>query len=55
VARGEVADRDFRFAALALIGAANALVYDWVSQPKPPADQDMRRALARLATTLVVA
>jgi AcrR family transcriptional regulator len=53
VVRGEIADRDFRFAALALIGAANALVYDWVSHPKPPADRDMRIALARLATDLL--
>jgi AcrR family transcriptional regulator len=55
VERGEIADRDFRFAALALIGAANAIVYDWVSRPKPPADRDMRAALARLATMLIVA
>ncbi|HWC34194.1 MAG TPA: TetR/AcrR family transcriptional regulator [Mycobacteriales bacterium] len=55
VARGEIADRDFRFAALALIGAANAIVYDWVTRPKPPADRDMRLALARLANTLLVA
>jgi AcrR family transcriptional regulator len=53
VERGEIVDRDFRFAALALIGAANALVYDWVSRTKPPADRDMRLALARLATTLL--
>lgn len=29
VARGEIADRDFRFAALSLAGSANAIVYDW--------------------------
>lgn len=29
VERGEIADRDFRFAALALSGATNAIVYDW--------------------------
>lgn len=29
VARGEIADRDFRFATLALVGAANAVLYDW--------------------------
>ena len=55
VTRGEVADRDFRFAALALIGAANALVYDWVISPRPPSEPEMRAALSRLATTLLVA
>ena len=55
VKRGEIADRDFRFAALALIGAANALVYDWVISPKPPSERKMRAALARLSTTLLVA
>jgi AcrR family transcriptional regulator len=55
VRRGEIAARDFRFAALALIGAANAIVYDWVSRPKPPTDRQMRRALANLAVTLLVA
>ncbi|HVT21839.1 MAG TPA: TetR/AcrR family transcriptional regulator [Mycobacteriales bacterium] len=55
VRRRELADRDFRFAALALIGAANAIVYDWVSRPKPPTDREMRRALAKLAITLLVA
>lgn len=55
VRRGEIADRDFRFAALALIGAANAIVYDWVNRPKPPADRAMRQALANLANTLIVA
>lgn len=53
VSRGEVADRDFRFAALALIGAANALVYDWVIRPTPPSDREMREALGRLAVTLL--
>ncbi|MFL6156321.1 MAG: TetR/AcrR family transcriptional regulator, partial [Marmoricola sp.] len=33
VARGEIADRDFRFAALALAGSANAIVYDWALRP----------------------
>jgi AcrR family transcriptional regulator len=55
VTRGEAANRDFRFAALALIGAANALVYDWVIQPAPPSDREMRASLARLAVTLLVA
>lgn len=31
VARGEISDRDFRLATLALAGAANAIVYDWAA------------------------
>lgn len=32
VASGEIADRDFRFAAITLISATTALVYDWMSR-----------------------
>lgn len=54
VERGEIPDRDFRFLALALIGAANAIVFDWMSQdPRPPAAQ-LRRSLVELADVLLV-
>lgn len=50
--RGEVRDRDFRFAALALIGAANAIIYDWALAPDRPA-ASLERDLAALAVTLL--
>lgn len=54
VARGETTARDFRFAALALAGAANAIVYDWACQ-EPRADvTGLERQLADLALTLLV-
>lgn len=53
VARGEITDRDFRFASLALIGAANVIVYDWtIHEDRPPA-ADIERKLAELAVTLI--
>lgn len=55
VKRGEIEPRNFRFAALALVGAANATVYDWMSAPKRPSDAEMGGALANLAITLLVA
>lgn len=55
VKRGEIERRDFRFAALALVGAANATVYDWMSKPSRPTNSVMETALANLAITLLVA
>ena len=53
VERGEIPDRDFRFLALSLIGAANAIVFDWMNQdPRPPAER-MRRSLVELAGILL--
>jgi AcrR family transcriptional regulator len=53
VERGEIAPRDFRFAALALTGAANAIIYDWVQRPDPPSVDSLEDALAALAVTLL--
>jgi AcrR family transcriptional regulator len=52
VGRGEIADRDFRFAALALVGAANAIIYDWALGPDRPA-KSLEADLAALAVTLL--
>ncbi|MGH3739184.1 MAG: TetR/AcrR family transcriptional regulator [Micromonosporaceae bacterium] len=53
VERGEIAPRDFRFAAMAFIGAVNATVYDWfLHQPQPPREQ-LQSALIDLAVTLL--
>lgn len=53
VARGEAVDRDFRFAGLALIGAANAVVFDWAQQSDRSAHTVIEHSLSRLASTLV--
>lgn len=53
VARGEVTPRDFRFAALALTGAANAIIYDWARTPGHADVEDLERALAALGVTLL--
>jgi AcrR family transcriptional regulator len=52
VGRGEITDRDFRFAALALVGAANAIIYDWAMRPDRPAEE-LESDLAALAVTLL--
>ena len=52
VKRGEIADRDFRFAALALVGAANAIIYDWALAPDRSAES-LEADLATLAVTLL--
>lgn len=52
-ARGEVADRDFHFAALALIGAATAIAQDWmVRSPQLPMER-LEAQLTDLATQLI--
>lgn len=53
VARGEIADRDFRIAALALTGAANAIIYDWAMDTDHGSVEDLEEALAALAVTLL--
>jgi AcrR family transcriptional regulator len=53
VERGEIADRDWRFAALALVGAATAIVYDWMLRTERPDVADLEAALADLAVTLL--
>jgi AcrR family transcriptional regulator len=52
-ARGEVEDRDFRFATLALTGAANAIVYDWTLQKKRKDTAALEAQLTELALTLL--
>jgi hypothetical protein len=52
-ARGEVADRDWRFAALALVGAVTAIVYDWMLRTERPTADELQQALTALATTLI--
>lgn len=54
VARGETSDRDFRFAALALSGAANAIVYDWACREPRGDVRELEGKLADLALTLLV-
>lgn len=54
VARGEVRDRDFRFATLALAGAATAVAHDWMLRRDRPPVLELERKLMDLATTLLV-
>jgi AcrR family transcriptional regulator len=55
VARGEIDDRDWRFAALALVGAVTALVYDWMLRTERPSVGELESAIADLALTLLTA
>jgi AcrR family transcriptional regulator len=52
-ANGEIADRDFRFAAIALAGAATSVVYDWMVQGQPVPVERLEESLAELALTLL--
>lgn len=54
VRRGEIADRDFRVAALALIGAGSAIVYDWIRNTPGVAPDALRRELADVCLRLLV-
>jgi AcrR family transcriptional regulator len=53
VARGEATDRDFRFAGLALVGAINAIVYDWAQRSERESHVALESALTALAVTLL--
>lgn len=53
VARGEVADRDWRFAALSLIGSATANALDWMIRKDRPPLAVLERQLGELAVTLL--
>ena len=53
VRRGEVADRDFRFATLALSGATNAIVYDWTLNHRKRPVEELEAALVELAVNLL--
>ncbi|MER7559575.1 TetR/AcrR family transcriptional regulator [Nocardioides sp. NPDC126508] len=53
VARGEIADRDWRFAALALVGAVTAIVYDWALHQPRCSREELEAQLADLALVLL--
>lgn len=53
VAAGEIAGRDFRFAALALVGAANAIVYDWTARAGRQSVERFEEQLTALAVGLL--
>jgi len=52
-ARGEVADRDFRFAALAMIGSTTAVAHDWMLGKERGPLRELERQLAHLAVQLL--
>lgn len=54
VARGEIRDRDFRFATLALAGAATNVAHDWMLRPDREPVAELEQALMRLAVALLV-
>jgi AcrR family transcriptional regulator len=53
VARGEIVDRDWRFAALALVGAVTAIVYDWALHQPRCSREELEARLADLALLLL--
>lgn len=53
VARGEITDRDFRFAALSLSGSANAVVYDWALRGSRQDADAVMESMSELALTLL--
>lgn len=54
VEAGEISERDWRFASLALIGAVTAIVYDWALHRNRPSRQELEAQLTQLAVTLLV-
>lgn len=55
VRRGEVTSRDWRFVALALVGAVTAIVYDWALQTgRKPSRAKLEQMLAQHALNLFV-
>ena len=54
VDRGEIRPRDFRFAALSLVGAATVAVSDWVSRGDDRTAEQMRDQLCALASFLLI-
>ncbi|MET8521624.1 TetR/AcrR family transcriptional regulator [Nocardioides sp. NPDC004968] len=55
VGRGEILDRDWRFAALALVGAVTAIVYDWALHQPRSSREALETQLADLALVLLTA
>ena len=53
--RGEIKRKDFRFLALAFLGAVNAVVHDWMlADPRPP-EHNIQNSLRDLAVQLITA
>lgn len=52
-ARGEVTDRDFRFAALAIAGATTTIAYDWMLRRDRPPLHKLEHQLTDLAGELL--
>jgi AcrR family transcriptional regulator len=55
VDRGEIVDRDWRFAAMALVGAVTAIVYDWALHRPRSSREALEAQLAELALVLLTA
>lgn len=53
VARGEITPRDFRFAAISLAGAANAVVYDWTRRSDAEPPEELEQKLVDLALAVL--
>lgn len=53
VERGEISDRNFRFAAVSLAGAASSVVYDWTLRDDRESVEELEASLADLAVTLL--
>ena len=51
--RREVTDRDFRFVAIALVGAAAAISHDWMIRDVRPPIEQLEEQLAALAVGLL--
>ena len=51
--RGEVADRDFRFLAIGLVGAAADIAHDWMIRDVRPPIEHLEQQLADLAVGLL--
>jgi AcrR family transcriptional regulator len=53
LARGEITDRNFRVTALALIGAAGTIVYDWARNPSAAPRDELETELNAIAIKLL--
>lgn len=55
VEEGDVRDRDWRFAALALIGSSTAIAHDWMLRTEKPPVEQLEQQLTELAISLLTA
>jgi hypothetical protein len=53
VQRGEIADRDFRFAILSIVVAATVNVHYWATRKDPRSAEEIQQQLVDLAITLL--